>query len=184
MFNLKLRSLLSGQALNFSGGDAFWGDSHFNFSFTPRSALLLFSFGLSIQLRNGVRHPAVGTLLTSDFRPTLEYFSQLVSQYEVWNRRYLDYFMAIPATGRVTLTFQTADHRAMLESAIVLLLPANDDGHFICNGLNTLLDRAESPWWRLSHLPVPRRLYEQVTQGAVWDQIPRQLWQGMARARL
>ena len=58
--------------------------------------------------------------------------------------------MAIPANGQVTLTFQTADERAMLQAAIVLLHPAYDDGYFICNGLNTLLDRAESPWWRLS----------------------------------
>ena len=78
--------------------------------------------------------------------------------------------MAIPANGQVTLTLQTADERAMLQSAIVLLHPTYDDGYFI--------------WWRLFHLPVPRRLYEQVTQGAVWDQIPRQLWQAMGRARL
>eukprot|EP00439_Symbiodinium_sp_Y106_P078095 s3556_g16.t3 len=181
MFNVKLQSLLSGQALNFTGQDAFWGNSHLNFSFTPRSALLLFSFGLSIQLRNGVHHPAVGALLTFGFRPTLQYFSHLVSQYAVWNRRYLDYFMAIPANGQVTLTLQTADERAMLQSAIVLLHPTYDDGYFICNGLNALLERADSPWWRLFHLPVPRRLYEQVTQGAVWDQIPRQLWQAMGR---
>ena len=38
MFNVKLQSLLSGQALNFTGQDAFWGDSRLNFSFTPRSA--------------------------------------------------------------------------------------------------------------------------------------------------
>eukprot|EP00439_Symbiodinium_sp_Y106_P081378 s1513_g20.t1 len=65
-------------------------------------------------------------------------------------KQYRDYFMAIPANGQVTLTFQTADERAMLQAAIVLLHPAYDDGYFICNGLNTLLDRAESPWWRLS----------------------------------
>ena len=94
-------------------------------------------------------HPAVGALLTFGFRPTLQYFSHLVSQYALWNRRYLDYFMATPANGQVTLTFQTADERAMLQSAIVLLHPAYDDGYFVCNGLNTLLDRAESPWWRL-----------------------------------
>ena len=38
VFNVKLQSLLSGQALNFTGQDAFWGDSSLNFSFTPRSA--------------------------------------------------------------------------------------------------------------------------------------------------
>ena len=90
-------------------------------------------------------------MLTFGFRPTLQYFSHLVSQYALWNRRYLDYFMATPANGQVTLTFQTADERAMLQSAIVLLHPAYDDGYFVCNGLNTLLDRAESPW-RLFHL--------------------------------
>ena len=55
MFNQKMQALLSGQALSFTGADTFWGDSHFNFSFSPRSALLLFSFGLSIQLRSNVR---------------------------------------------------------------------------------------------------------------------------------
>ena len=183
-FNLKLQSPLSGHALNSTCADAFWGDSHFNFSFTPRSVCYFLYLGLSIQLRSNIRHHAVGPLLTFGFRPTLEYFSHSVSQYALWNRRYLDYFVAIPTTGQVTLTFQTADHRAMLQSAIALLHPANHEDYFCCHGLNALLDRAESSWWRLFHLPVPRQLYEQVTQGAVWAQIPRQLWQGMARARL
>ena len=180
MFKQKMQVLLSGQSLSFSGADAFWGDSHFNFSFSPRSALLLFSFGLSIQLRGNIRHQSVGRLCTFGFRPSLSYFLHLVSHFAVWNERYLDFFHGDPIAG--SADFALSDARVAGNVAKRGGTFAPDQRRWVLhwNGL----DRADSPWCRLVHLPVHRQLYQPITNSMVWDQVPRELWQSMARARL
>ena len=55
------RCLHTGRGFILSGGDSFWGDGqHLNFSFSPRSSLLLFAFGLTIQDQQGRRHGNIG----------------------------------------------------------------------------------------------------------------------------
>ncbi|CAE7834118.1 unnamed protein product [Symbiodinium sp. CCMP2592] len=183
MMNMKMQTLLSGGSLHFSGADSFWSEGHWNWSWSPRSALLLFSFGLSIQLRSGIRHPNVGALCTVGFRPTLRYFQYLTNAFQVWNRRYLDYFLAVPRDSQLLLNFANDDQRCMLQSTVILCHPGRD-GYFLCDQLNNMFNREDSPWWRLYHLPIQRRLWNAATQSQTWDQVPREMWQVAARPRL
>ncbi|CAE7534509.1 unnamed protein product [Symbiodinium sp. CCMP2592] len=157
MFQQKMQTLMGGGALHFSGADAFWGDDlHLNFSFSPRSAVLLFAFGLSIK-KMACTTFQVGQLVTlGSGRP---------------NNFGCSWCPLTPSgTGVIWITFSLCREKDPLLWTTFLKKAA------ACF--------RESPWWRLFHLPVNRQLWDATTQSQTWDFIPRELWQAMARPRL
>ncbi|OLQ01075.1 hypothetical protein AK812_SmicGene16204 [Symbiodinium microadriaticum] len=75
---------------------------HINFSLSPRSALLLYSFQLSISERAGQRYTLGGSqdnLVTIGLHFPTDLFEDLLQRgiLKLWNRRYIDYFFRFEA---------------------------------------------------------------------------------------
>ena len=172
LFHSKWQSVATA-GLNFSGSDAFWGDGErLNLSFSPRSAALLFSFGLSIQDLRGTRHANVGQLVTFGFRPTFELWTYPTNNGSLWGRRYMDYFLPLPRNISLCLDFATVVGRCTVQTSFVLAHFAADDGYFMTDGLNRMFSMPNSTFWRLFHVPVQRELFYRVTQSPTWDLVP------------
>ena len=177
----KLLQVLRGGVFELKGEECAWlSDQVLNFSFSPRSALLLFTFGLSIRRQRGLSNPAYGKMLTTlGFRLSWAKWDTFLSSSRIWNRRYLDYFVGLmPPT---TCQLHPAVDAATLSGMVVLLHPVEPE--FLVNALNNTFDNSRT-FYRLFHLPVPAHAYEALTNTFWWDEIPRELLQRYARPRL
>ena len=125
-------------------------DNTLNFSFSPRSAYLMLIFGLSIMQMQGRPNFTIGpTLVTLGFRLSLERWNQLLSRCNLWNRRYLDYFLAMTET----LVLSREQDMATLQSMVLLSHPV--DAYFAVDYFNRLYQQERPSFYRLFHLPVP-----------------------------
>ena len=80
-----------------SANEVLGAPEYINFSLSPRSALLFYSFQLSISERGGQRHTLGGpqdTLATVGLHFPVDLFEDLLIRgvLKLWNRRYIDYF--------------------------------------------------------------------------------------------
>ena len=177
----KLLQVLRGGLFELRGDECPWlSNQVLNFSFSPRSALLLFTFGLSIRRQQGLSNPAYGRMLTTiGFRLSWARWNTFLSSSRIWNRRYLDYFIGLmpPATFQLHPSVDAAT----LSGMVVLLHPVEPE--FLVNALNSTFEHSRG-FYRLFHLPVPAHAYEALTNTYWWDEIPRELLQHYARPRL
>ena len=173
--------VLRGGLFELRGDECPWlSNQVLNFSFSPRSALLLFTFGLSIRRQQGLSNPAYGRMLTTiGFRLSWAKWNTFLSSSRIWNRRYLDYFVGLmpPATFQLHPSVDAAT----LSGMVVLLHPVEPE--FLVNALNSTFEHSRG-FYRLFHLPVPAHAYEALTNTFWWDEIPRELLQHYARPRL
>eukprot|EP00439_Symbiodinium_sp_Y106_P054352 s2789_g7.t1 len=116
----RLQNTLHGQAFVLQGSDCTWGSNGFLFSFSPRSALLMLLFGLSIRRRQGLPdfvHTAMVTTL--GMRLSWGRWKELLQNANVWNRRYVDFFVAMAGT----LTLSRQQDAGALQSMVTLVRP-------------------------------------------------------------
>ena len=96
----RLQSTLHGKAFVLQGSDCTWGSNGFlNFSFSRCSALLMLLVGLSIRRQQGLPdfvHTAMVTTL--GMRLSWRRWNELLQNANVWNRRYVDFFVAMAGT--------------------------------------------------------------------------------------
>ena len=118
----RLQNTLHGQAFVLQGSDCTWGSNGFLFSFSPRSALLMLLFGLSIRRRQGLPdfvHTAMVTTL--GMRLSWGRWKELLQNANVWNRRYVDFFVAMAGT----LTLSRQQDAGALQSMVTLVVPSH-----------------------------------------------------------
>ncbi|CAE7861290.1 unnamed protein product [Symbiodinium microadriaticum] len=177
----KLLQVLRGGLFELRGDECAWlSNQVLNFSFSPRSALLLFTFGLSIRLQQGLSNPAYGRMLTTiGLRLSWTRWNTLLSASRIWNRRYLDYFIGMMPT--TTFVLHPSTDAATLSGMVVLLHQVEPD--YLVHALNSTFNNSRV-FYRLFHLPVPARAYEALTNSHWWDEVPRELLQHYARPRL
>ena len=177
----KLLHVLRGGLFELRGDECAWlSNQVLNFSFSPRSALLLFTFGLSIRLQQGLSNPSYGPMLTTiGLRLSWTRWNTVLSSSRIWNRRYLDYFIGLMPT--TTFQLHPAVDAATLSGMVVLLHRVEPD--YLVNALNNTFEHSRV-FYRLFHLPVPARTYEALTNSHWWDEVPRELLQHYARPRL
>ena len=177
----RFADIFSGQPFQLCGSDCVWGSNNtLNFSFSPRSALLMFIFGLSIRHQAG--HPNFThlghTLVTLGFRLRWEKWNELLAASNLWNRRYLDYFVGM--TGTVYL--HPVLDKATIQSMVTLTHPL--DPYFAVDVLNRTFSRDQPDFYRLYHIPVPTFAWQALQWNMTWDFVPRELFQHFARPRL
>ena len=154
-------------------------NGYLNFSFSPRSALLMFFFGLSIRRQQGqpdLAHMSMATTL--GFRLSWRRWGELLAASSVWNRRYVDYFVAL--SGTLQLAHQV--DAATLQSMVTLVHPVAP--YMGVDAMNDLLSRPNGNFYRLCHLPIPAHAWGTVLSSPWWDSVPRELLQHFARPRL
>ena len=89
----RLQSTLHGQAF------VLQGNGLLNFSFSPRSALLMLIFGLSIRRQQGLPDFVRTAMITTlGMRLSWRRWNELLQNANVWNRRYVDFFVAMAGT--------------------------------------------------------------------------------------
>ena len=176
----RLQGTLHGQPFTLQGADCTWGSNgYLNFSFSPRSALLMFFFGLSIRRQQGqpdLAHMSMATTL--GFRLSWRRWGELLAASSVWNRRYVDYFVAL--SGTLQLAHQV--DAATLQSMVTLVHPVAP--YMGVDAMNDLLSRPNGNFYRLFHLPIPAHAWGTVLSSPWWDSVPRELLQHFARPRL
>ena len=177
----KLLQALRGELFEIRGHECAWlSDQVLNFSFSPRSALLMFTFGLSINRQRGLRNPAYGAMVsTLGIRLTWQRWNTLLSSSRIWNRRYLDYFIGL--SPQATFQLHPAMDAATLSGMVILLHQVEPE--YMVDALNHTFANSQA-FYRLFHLPVPARAYEALSDMPWWDTIPRELLQHYARPRL
>ena len=123
----KLLQVLRGGLFELRGDECVWlSNQVLNFSFSPRSALLMFTFGLSIRLQQGLSNPPLGrTLMTIGLRLSWSRWNTLLNASRIWNRRYLDYFIGMMPT--TTFVLHPSTDAATLSGMIVLSHPIESD---------------------------------------------------------
>ncbi|OLQ10756.1 hypothetical protein AK812_SmicGene5467 [Symbiodinium microadriaticum] len=173
----KLLQVLRGGLFELRGDECIWlSNQVLNFSFSPRSALLLFTFGLSIRLQQGLLNPEYGRMLTTiGLRLSWNRWNTLLNSSRVWNRRYLDYFIGMMPT--TTFVLHPSTDAATLSGMVVLSHPIESD--YLVHALNSTFNNSRV-FYRLFHLPVPARAYEALTNSYWWDEVPRELLQHYA----
>ena len=139
----------------------------------------MFIFGLSI--RQQAEHPNFThlghTLVALGFRLRWEKWNQLLAASNLWNRRYLDYFVGM--TG--TLHLHPVLDNATIQSMVTLTHPL--DPYFAVDVLNRTFSRDQPDFYRLYHIPVPTFAWQALQWNMTWDFVPRELFQHFARPR-
>ena len=96
----------------------------------------------------------------------------------VWNRRYVDFFVAM--AGTLTLSHQ--QDAGTLQSMVTLVHPIAP--YVGVDYFNILLPNPNSGFYRLFHIPIPAHFWSTALNTPWWDQVPREVLQHFARPRL
>ena len=181
-FERKMDTLFRAGTFTLASADIFWGERTLNFSFSPRSAYLLYTFGFSIMERSGLTFPQLlPGIVTVGFRLTATRWQNFLDTGKCWNRRYIDYFVALQNTS-ITFSAQDDADKCTLQSMVVLHHRMQQ--YTLVQALNQLFDHPQGPFSRLFHVPIHNTFWNVVMRVQQWDFIPRQVLQGTLRARL
>ena len=181
-FRRKVETLWRHGEFTLQSSDVFWGQQVLNFSFSARSAFLLYIFGFSFLERSGVTFPQLlPGFVTLGFRLSLERWAYFLNHHIMWNRKYIDFFLAI---RDASITFRASEptDAATLCSCVVLSHHAATSA--MVSGMNSLFDSPTAQYFRLYHLPIHQHFWQAVMNLRDWDFIPRAVLQCTLRARL
>ena len=151
---------------------------HINFSLSPRSALLLYSFQLSISERGGRRYTLGGpqdNLVTIGLHFPVDLFEDLLRRgvLKLWKRRFIDYFFRFQA-------FQMPIGPLLFSVTIV----HRCHPYTVCDFLNRYFADEYCPHVRFMHIPLSHDLWQVVQSAQLENFVPAEFVLQTLRSRL
>ena len=151
---------------------------HINFSLSPRSALLLYSFQLSISERAGQRYTLGGSqdnLVTIGLHFPTDLFEDLLQRgiLKLWNRRYIDYFFRFEA-------FQMPIGPLLFSVTIV----HRCHPYAVCDFLSRYFADESCLHVRFMHIPISHDLWQVVQSNQLENFVPADFVLRSLRSRL